>query len=571
LSVRRLSDLHSRRLFPILGFLALAVGAAVLVLTDYRNFYQDEWNFVSSRTPWTFDAFFLSHNEHWVTIPVAIWKVLFLVFGLRTHIPYEAALLVVHGIAAVLLFALVRRRSGDLPAFAAATILLVLGTGGEDIVWAFQISFVGSVAFGLLALLLLEPRSASLMRLAAISASLIASLMCSAAGLAFVAAATVEIAIDGQARRRLLALIAPAIAFAAWFVEFGSGIAGTPGAPCSSGCERVGFSADIYRGPITVSYLMNGIHFVSVGIEGALAGIAGAAAAGSLFLVVLAALLLIEWYWADGFRAWQLGLLAGAATWYGFIFLGRGLAGPLLAAETHYVYVGVALLLPLLAHVFRNLPWRGLWRPALAAAFAAAVLSNALQLRDIAVSQVDAMKIENAELQTTLAFEGARDLALDQPLDPVIMPQLDARQLYAAVPELGSPVPRVSVDGLRQLPVSAVDGEMTNLFRHAVVVAGDPGGASACQALNFDVHGFADVLVPSAASIDLVSNGPAQIGVTLGWLSPPAPATTVPITLVANVPDRIRAPDAGKPITWQIGITTIGAPGLQVCTAVQAA
>ena len=77
-------------------------------------------------------------------------------FGLSSHWPYEAVLLVAHISSALLLFTLIRRQSGDLAAFASALLLLVLGSGGTDIVSAFQIGFVGSVAFGLLSVLLLD-------------------------------------------------------------------------------------------------------------------------------------------------------------------------------------------------------------------------------------------------------------------------------------------------------------------------------------------------------------------------------------------------------------------------------
>jgi len=426
------------------------------------------------------------------------------------------------------------------------------------------------VAFGLLALLLLGSGTASVGRIIAGSAALLASLMCSGAGLAFFAAAAVELAFDPRARRRLIALVVPAMAFAAWFLEYGSGLAGTPGAPCSAGCERVGFSADVYKGPITVSYIVDGVHFVAVGFEGAIAAMAGATVVGSLLLVAFGALLAIEWYWAGRFESWQIGLLAGAATWYGFIYLGRGKAGPLFATESHYVYVGVALLLPLLAHVLRYLPWRGLWRPALAAAFAAAAISNAIQLSNLALSQVDTMHIEDAELQTVFAFRGAPDMALDQPLDSVIMPQLDARELYAATEELGYPVTPVTSDALRQLPPAAVDGEMSNLFLHALTVAPEPpipAGAGQCQSLPVDGKGFAVIEVPNAGTIDIASSSPTHFGFTLGWLSPPPPAPVPPNALDVSTTERVHLPDAGKPIVWQLGITVSATAVLRACQA----
>src|ERR1700674_1740118 len=152
---RRVGDVRLSLMARILFGLAALAFAVVLYLTSYANFFWDEWDFVTQVRPWKLDLFLLPHNEHWSAIPILVWKLLFIVVGLRSHIPYEAVLLATHVAAVVLLFTLIRRRSGDLPAFAAALTLLVLGSGSTNIVWAFQLGFVGSVAFGLLAMLLL--------------------------------------------------------------------------------------------------------------------------------------------------------------------------------------------------------------------------------------------------------------------------------------------------------------------------------------------------------------------------------------------------------------------------------
>src|SRR5438034_326929 len=79
-------------------------------------------------------------------------------FGLRAYWPYMAGLLLAHAANVVLLFELVRRRAGDLIAIAAALIMLVLGAGWEDLLWAFQLGWLASMAFGLGAMLALDRR-----------------------------------------------------------------------------------------------------------------------------------------------------------------------------------------------------------------------------------------------------------------------------------------------------------------------------------------------------------------------------------------------------------------------------
>ena len=52
------------------------------------------------------------------------------------------------------------RRAGVGPwiATAAASVFVLFGPGAEDIIWAFQMGFTGSVAFGLAALILVDHR-----------------------------------------------------------------------------------------------------------------------------------------------------------------------------------------------------------------------------------------------------------------------------------------------------------------------------------------------------------------------------------------------------------------------------
>src|SRR5205823_333842 len=160
------------------GFSAIVI-ASLLFLTRYWNFFYDEWDFVSWYRPSQSTSIWTPHNEHWSTIPILVWKGLFAVFGLSSHVPYEAALLAAHTASVFLLFVYVRRRSGDLLAFAAAATLLVLGSGAADIVWAFQLGFVASVAFGLVGLLIVDGESRTPLRIGTASAALLASLMCS--------------------------------------------------------------------------------------------------------------------------------------------------------------------------------------------------------------------------------------------------------------------------------------------------------------------------------------------------------------------------------------------------------
>ena len=208
----RLGDVRSGGLFPSLFAIAVVSVGVVLYLRSNRTFFYDEWDFFLCCRGWDPTVFFLPHNEHWSTIPILIWKLLFLVFGIRNYWPYEVVLLVAHVTSAFLLFLIVQRRLGDLPAYAAAATVLLLGTGVDNITWAFQIGFVESVALGLLAIWFIDTEWRLQISIPAISAALLVSLMCSSVGLAFVVAVGAMLFLDSQRRMLLPALIVPTAA-----------------------------------------------------------------------------------------------------------------------------------------------------------------------------------------------------------------------------------------------------------------------------------------------------------------------------------------------------------------------
>src|SRR5713226_1644328 len=139
--------------------------AAILWLSRGFYVYFDEWDFILTAPDWTWTTYLQPHNEHPVMLPRLIYAVLLTTVGLRSYLPYMAVLLALHAASVVLLFELARRRAGDLVALGVAALLLLLGAGWEDLLWAFQVQFVGSVACGLGTLLALQaqPRPRNLL------------------------------------------------------------------------------------------------------------------------------------------------------------------------------------------------------------------------------------------------------------------------------------------------------------------------------------------------------------------------------------------------------------------------
>jgi hypothetical protein len=141
----------------LLALLTVLSAALLLTLRANIGFFLDDWGLViyreGSPTDWL-----LPHNEHIVVIPAALFKLSLTVFGMTAfplHLLGVAAFL----ISVWLLFFWLRPLIGEAASVLGCSVLLFLGAAAEDLIWAFQIGFFGSVAAGLAALLLLRKKS----------------------------------------------------------------------------------------------------------------------------------------------------------------------------------------------------------------------------------------------------------------------------------------------------------------------------------------------------------------------------------------------------------------------------
>lgn len=201
---------------------ALAMSAAMLfALTSGQTFFQDTWAFLLDRQDFSADAFLKPHNEHIAVIPAAINKLLVATFGMTTALPEQVVMTVAVLGAAALLFVYVRRRLGPWGALIAAVLFLYLGPAWADMIWPFQLAFVGSALFGLAMLLALDRGD----RRGDVAACVFLTLSTgfSSLGLSFLAAAVVDILLrrrsHGLSRVYLVAI--PAMLYAAWWIGWG--------------------------------------------------------------------------------------------------------------------------------------------------------------------------------------------------------------------------------------------------------------------------------------------------------------------------------------------------------------
>ena len=405
---------HARLVLLVAGFV---VAAAILWLTRSYTFYFDEWTFITTAPDWTLATFFEPHNEHpSMLFRLGYWALLHSV-GLRSYLPYMAALMLVHVANVLLIFELVRRRSGDLIGLAAALLLLVLGAGWEDLLWAFQVAWLASVACGLAGLLLLQnPR-----RTWAAALLLAGSLGFSGIGVVFAAAATVQLALTPARRRDLLWLAPIGVAVLAWYVAFGR------------------FGTHPNPQPTAANLLVDPLYALW-GLSQSVAGlIAEGGWVGAPLLA--AAVAAVGWDWKrHGVDPFAVGVAAGLVALYLVTGLTRAQLGYEQSGASRYVYVGAVMWLILLAPPASRLPWRGTWRPALAAALFLACFNSGLLLFEFATAKTLQMERQVADLQAIAAERGDPCLDPTAHADRLVMPELTPLPYYRAVERFGDPI-----------------------------------------------------------------------------------------------------------------------------------
>jgi len=415
----RLSEVRVPHARLLVVLAAVAVSAAILILTRGYTFYFDEWGYILSGPDWTAATYLQPHNGHPAMLTRLIYSALLSTVGLRSYLPYMAVLLGLHAASVVLLFELVRRRAGDLIGIACAAMLLVLGAGWENLLWAFQMSFVGSVACGLGMLLVLESKGR--WRLPIVVALLTASLMFSAIGLFFGVAAGVRLVATREGRTDVLWLVPVAIVFGAWFLTFGlhNAESGSPAADRN----------------ISVLPL-----YTLWGLGASAAGLIGEGGWLGIPLLVLSAGAVGFAWWRGGFDPFALGVAVALVSFYIVTGLARGQIGYDQSGAGRYVYVGAVFWLILLADAARRLPWRGTWRPAIVALVFLACFNSGALLVEFGTAKAAQMERQMADLQALGSVRGNPCLNPGSAVDPLVMPEETNPALYyRAIDRYGDP------------------------------------------------------------------------------------------------------------------------------------
>ena len=204
----------------LLFFVALMVsaGALVLWLSDL-TFWRDEWAFILDRRYGGIDVFLDPFVEQLLAVAVAVYKLLIAVFGIESPLPFQLAHVAVWiGLTTVLFFYL-RRRVGEWLALAGLLPILFFGPAWDDLLFPFQISFLGALGCGVGALFALDREDLRGDLIAAVL--LLIGLFCQHVAIGFVVAATIDIGFTRDRFRRAWVVAIPTAFWFAWYFGWG--------------------------------------------------------------------------------------------------------------------------------------------------------------------------------------------------------------------------------------------------------------------------------------------------------------------------------------------------------------
>lgn len=376
---------------------SLIVGLAVLVLVGSGQwFVNDDFTILALADPMR------SHVGHWNAAATVIFQALFSVFGISTYLPYLVPAILAH-LAVVHLAWRLLLRVGVSPWLATlgATTVLLFGAAAENVLWAFQVGFMGAMALALGALLLVD-RERLTARVAVGAGTLaIVSLPFASTALPILAAAGI-VAIIRHGWWRAIAVFAPAgVIYLAWFV-----------------LVRVP-SADVLA-PHGSEYLTAVPLFFGTVIAAGYGQWLGPLILGPFMAVGLAVWALRErrdWF---GAKALAYALLLGVLVFAVLTALTRGGMAIQAAAAERYVYVIAIMSLPAVFLILDRL-WRLSGVPRLTAALLAAAVSivnlNLLVLRGLEQSAFESRVMSDLAAAEDIV---AADPSLDESQIPVL-------------------------------------------------------------------------------------------------------------------------------------------------------
>ncbi len=323
---------------PVLAIASLLVAAGVYLtwLAGRLWFMADDWAFLlHRRVTLSGDGSLLQpHNDHWVTLPILVFRLLFHVVGMHHYLPYALVTIGLHLTVATLLSLLLWRAGAHPWVVVLVTVVIAFfGPGGLDILWDFQMVFVAPAALALGCLVLLDRKEHVPRFPVAVWLLLAATLMCSGAGVTMVAWVAAYTWLRWGLRPAVVVALPPTLVYVAWYLAYGRGTSPAPSAPPG---RIVPF---IVRGLASLWESVLPVPWLGV--------------------VVLSVITVVTVLARSNRRLWAFAAAGLLALLFNYVLLAltRAGLGVDTATSVRYLYVGVLLTLPAVGLTL-DLVWR---------------------------------------------------------------------------------------------------------------------------------------------------------------------------------------------------------------------
>jgi hypothetical protein len=551
-AVRGVDSARARRAAPflILGIAVVVAGAVLLSLDSQLTFIADDWMLLVKRHGWSADYFLHPFNGNIVAAPGLVYKLMQGIFGMGSATPYYAVAIACFLAGAVLLFVYLRRRVGDWPALLGAILILFLGAGFEDLLFAFQIGYFAAIAAGLGALIALDREDDRGDRIAC--ALLVVSLAFSSVGIAFVAGAVLDLLLGRKprARRGYVALL-PIGLYVVWWLGWG---------------HLGGNQVSVHNLLTTPKFVFDAASAGIVSLLGLATGDGSEPSQPHLIwgqILLVAGLLLLGLRIAkEGkvSRGLAVALAIGLAFW---ILAGLNHDASRLPTSSRYQYPSAVFLLLIAAEMLR-----GLRVPRLATAAAAAVTAGAV------VGGLSLLHREHDErwvpyansLRSSLAAVEIAGPGAD-PAFPVFFPpsiEAPARDYLNAVGEHGSPA--FTEEELQARPASErASADLTIAQALGLALAPpDPRVRTAqCQMLQANAVGYSGLTL-IRGGFTLSNRGGADVEVLLSRFADELSVLLGPVG--PGVITSLEIPEDASIRPWNLGLRGNGP--VRLCTTI---
>lgn len=313
-------------------FAAIELAGFIFYVVAARNvwFFRDDWEFLAERR-FNLHDLLAQHGGHWVALPLAVYRAMYFVVGLRSYLPYQLMTIVLHLVAALLLRA-VMRRAGVNPwvATLVAGGYVFFGSGSQDVLWAFQIAFIGPLVLGLAQVLLADHDGPLCRRDWLGLVAGFAALMCSGVAVTMIGVVGLAVLIRRGWRPAAFHTVPLAAVYAGWWLHYARSSSTTVTSP-----------SELYE-------------WFRTGLTAAFDALGEVPFAGWALAAMLAVGLVLAWrrQTATEFRRYggiPAAMLVGSAAFLVISGVNRAWAGTQFAASSRYLDIIVALLLPALA------------------------------------------------------------------------------------------------------------------------------------------------------------------------------------------------------------------------------